>query len=80
MSDKWVRASEISEYVYCRRAWWLKHVEGQFSKNVTELKSGTSYHEEHGRLLSHSIWIRRAAYVMLFCMVAVLTYQILMNG
>ena len=24
MSDQLIRASEIAEYVYCHRAWWLR--------------------------------------------------------
>lgn len=44
-----IRASEISEYVYCHRAWWLKRVEGIASRNIRELEYGTTYHETHGR-------------------------------
>ena len=79
MSDQWVQASEISDYMYCRRSWWLKRVEGHFSENVREMSAGTRYHEQHGRLLSRSIWIKRLAYLLLFCMVAMLAFQIFMN-
>jgi CRISPR/Cas system-associated exonuclease Cas4 (RecB family) len=80
MSDQWIRASELSDYLYCRRSWWLKRVRGHASKNVRELQSGTRYHEKHGRFLQRSIWAKRLAYALLFCMVAFITFQILMNS
>lgn len=48
MSDKIIRASEIGEYVYCRRAWWLSRVGRRASQNVAVRKRGTQYHEQHG--------------------------------
>jgi len=78
MSDKWIRASEISDYVYCRRAWWLKRVRGFSSQNVRELTAGTAYHRKHGQLVQRSIWARRLAYVVLFIVVALLVFQIMM--
>ncbi len=51
-----VRASEIGEYVYCRRAWWLHHVQGHASANVQELAAGTTAHAGHGRL----VWLSSA--------------------
>ncbi|MCA9930488.1 MAG: hypothetical protein KC419_18520 [Anaerolineales bacterium] len=80
MSDKWVQASEIADYVYCRRSWWLKRVNGYSSQNVRELSSGTRFHQQHGRFLQRSIWAKRLAYALLFCTVAFITFQILMNN
>ena len=51
-----VRASEIGEYVFCRRAWWLHHVQGHASANVQELAAGTAAHTGHGRL----VWLSSA--------------------
>lgn len=78
MSYKWIRASEIADYVYCRRAWWLQCLRGFRSQNVRELNDGNQYHQQHGRLVQQSIWARRLAYVLLFIVVAVVTFQILM--
>ena len=43
-SENYVKASEIQEYTYCKRAWWLR-MHGRLS--VTEqMKAGTIAHEE----------------------------------
>lgn len=77
MSYSWIRASEIGEYVYCRRSWWLRRVRSVASINTTQMRAGTQHHVQHGRLVEKSIWLRRLAYVALFCAVAVLVFQLL---
>ena len=79
MSDNWIRASEIGDYLYCRRSWWLKRSRGIASQNVRELAQGTQYHQAHGQRVQQSIWLRRAAYVLIFIVVALATYS-LMGG
>lgn len=44
-----VRASEISAFVYCQRAWWYQRQNKQ-PLNTEELADGTGYHQEHARL------------------------------
>jgi hypothetical protein len=44
-----IRASEVGEYVYCRRAWWLRHVRGLASANTRALAAGAAAHARHGR-------------------------------
>lgn len=53
--DRYIRASEIGEYVYCRRAWWLHHVEGVEPAGRERREHGTALHVRHGRQvqLSH---------------------------
>lgn len=77
MSYPWIRASEIADYVYCRRAWWLRQVRGVVPANVRQLQAGTRHHEQHGRLVRRSIWAQRLAYVLLFCAVAALVFRLL---
>lgn len=80
MSDKWIRVSEIGDYVYCQRAWWLKRVRGHSSQNVRELAAGTAYHQQHGDMVRRSIWARRFAYAVLFIVVALLVFQIMITS
>lgn len=60
-----IRASEIGEYVFCHRAWWLRHVQGYESANVRELAEGTAAHAAHGRLVSAASGLRALA-ILLF--------------
>ncbi len=76
MSYRWVRASEISEYVYCQRAWWLKQKQGVKSRNVQQLRQGTQYHRQHGSLVRQAAWMRNLAYILLFCVIAFVVYQL----
>ncbi len=77
MSDQWIRASEISEYVFCRRAWWLRRTQGYQSANVKAMQFGTNYHHRHTKIVQQAAWTRRFAYAALFVMVAVLVFQLL---
>lgn len=80
MSEKWVQASEIATYLYCRRAWWLQRVEKRPSVNIRQMESGRRWHTEHGRSVQLAVWSRRLAYFFLFCLVAFITFQLLMNA
>jgi hypothetical protein len=60
-----IRASEIGEYVYCHRAWWLHHVQGHASANVRELADGTALHARHGRRVGLAGALRTLAILLL---------------
>ncbi|MCA9981076.1 MAG: hypothetical protein KDD89_09585 [Anaerolineales bacterium] len=77
MSDKTIRASEIGEYVYCNRSWWLRRVHGVRPHNIRPLEAGTAYHEAHGRVVQRADFARRVAYLLLFTAVGLLTYWLL---
>lgn len=76
MSYKWIRASEIAEYTYCRRAWWLKHARGWQSGNIRQFKSGSRYHNKHGDRIRQVSLIRGLAYALLFSVVAYVVFQL----
>ncbi len=80
MSDRWLRASEIPNYLYCRRAWWLKRMRQVKPQNVRELETGTRHHQTHGRVVWQSIWAKRTAVVVLLIVVAFFAYQLLLRN
>ena len=63
--DRVIRASELGQYAYCAKAWWLGSVEGVPSANVRELDAGASAHEQHGQTVRLSIWLSRAGLICL---------------
>jgi hypothetical protein len=80
MSYKWIRASEIAEYSYCRRSWWLKQVRGWQTSNAQQIRTGNRHHNKHGNQLRQVSLIRGLAYALLFCVVAYVVFQLLMGS
>ena len=60
-----IRASEIGEYVYCERAWWLRRVRGVRSTNTAVLRSGRQARDRHGRAASGALRQRRLARLLI---------------
>lgn len=42
-----VRASELAEHAYCRRAWWLRRVRGRPAAGAAARARGQRAHERH---------------------------------
>lgn len=63
--DRIIRASELGQYSFCAKAWWLGSVEGVPSANVHEMDAGTSAHEQHGQAVHLSVWLSRVGFVCL---------------
>ena len=59
-----IRASEISTYLFCHRAWYFQD-QGFESQNQMELSGGSAYHEEHGRQVFVAGLLRVAGLVLL---------------
>lgn len=43
-----ITASEIGQYAYCARAWWLSAIKKQEPTNLQAMDAGTAAHERHG--------------------------------
>jgi len=76
MSYQWVKASEIAEYVYCSRAWHLRHQRGEAIGNARLLENGRFHHKKHGRKVQKSVMLERAAYLLLFVTIATIVFQL----
>lgn len=76
MSEKIIRASEIAEYLYCRRAWWLSQVAGYEIEESESMARGSAYHRRHGGLVWRARAARWVAYLLVFLAVAVFTYML----
>jgi CRISPR/Cas system-associated exonuclease Cas4 (RecB family) len=59
-----IRASEIAEYVYCARAWWLRRVEGATPDGAERRSLGHLRHARHGFGVAASTVLLRAAIVL----------------
>jgi hypothetical protein len=46
--ERMIRASEIGEYVYCQRAWWLEHIVGEEPADHQRRRRGEILHQQHG--------------------------------
>jgi hypothetical protein len=65
MSDRIIRASEIGQYDFCAKAWWLGSIEGVSPSNIGQLQAGTAAHEEHGRQVRRASQLQVAAFVLM---------------
>lgn len=66
MSDRRIiRASEIGEYVFCHRAWWLHRVMGVAAANRAQMQAGVAQHKAHGRAVQRAEMLQRAAFALL---------------
>lgn len=63
--SKVLRASEISNYVYCARGWWLSRVLGYTSAHKEEMALGQKQHRGHGRDVVAYHRLRRLGYLLL---------------
>lgn len=68
---RWIRASDLGEYLYCHRAWWFR-LQGAESANVLGLALGTRRHARHGRGLRLIAWQRLLAIVLIVAAVVLL--------
>jgi hypothetical protein len=58
-----IRASEIGEYLFCRRAWWL-HRQGVEPTNRAAREAGILVHENHARIVAWAGCLRTIAFIL----------------
>jgi CRISPR/Cas system-associated exonuclease Cas4 (RecB family) len=56
-----IRASEISSFIYCQRAWWYQK-QGIASENQAQMAAGTNLHLQHGKSVMAAGILRFLAY------------------
>ena len=76
MSQRVIRASEIGQYDFCAKAWWLGSIEGVQPSNIHELQAGTAAHEAHGRQVQRASQMQLAAFVLVGLGVIVLVFAL----
>jgi len=64
-TERIVRASEVGQYAFCARAWWLGSVEGRPSAHRREMAAGEAAHRRHGQQVRVSAALARLAYLLL---------------
>jgi CRISPR/Cas system-associated exonuclease Cas4 (RecB family) len=79
MDDDIIRASEIGQYAYCARAWWLARVKGLPSANVAQMQAGSEQHRMHGRSVERFHWLRRVALVLMLLAAALLVAWLVLS-
>ncbi len=71
-TEEIVRASELGQYAYCARAWWLARVQGIPPANISQLQAGLAHHRAHGRRVLTSRRLRWLAVGLLVLAAATL--------
>ena len=77
MSDRVIRASEIGQYDFCAKAWWLGSIEGVPPSNIRELQAGTAAHAQHGQQVQRAALMQTVALVLVGLGVIVLVLAFL---
>ena len=68
-SDRHITSSEIGDYAYCQRQWWLKRVHNMRPVTTERMAQGTASHEEHWRQVRKISQNRRNIAIALFAAV-----------
>jgi hypothetical protein len=70
-----VRASGMSEYTFCARAWWLRREGVKPTLGGEARAAGKHWHEEHGRSVERA---RRLRLVSALCIYTALAVGVLL--
>ena len=75
MRKEIIRASEVGEYVFCARAWWLRRVLKLEPAGVERRARGTALHARHGRTVVLSSALLTCGAVLLLAAVVLLLFS-----
>ena len=77
-----IKASEISQYVFCPRAWWWREIEGIEPEDAERLAQGTQFHRRYsGRvILLERLWILAWALLAVALCLLILGIMLLAEG
>jgi CRISPR/Cas system-associated exonuclease Cas4 (RecB family) len=67
-----IRASEVGEYVYCARAWWLHRVAGEEPTGHERRERGVELHARHGQQVIGSSLLLWLAVLLLIAAIVML--------
>jgi len=60
-----IRASELAQYGFCQRAWWLATVKKTPSQNQANLSRGSQLHTQHeGQVRRAGLWQRAGFFLI----------------
>jgi hypothetical protein len=76
---KIIRASDISNYRFCQRAWWYQ-LQGYESQNQADLYGGSKYHEQHGRTVMMTGCLNTLAIAILILGLAAVIFWLVGRG
>jgi CRISPR/Cas system-associated exonuclease Cas4 (RecB family) len=74
MSYRVIQASEIVEYIYCRRAWWLRRIAQNQPRNMAQLANGQAYHRRHRGRVRRAGSARKLALILIFLAVSIVVF------
>lgn len=60
-----IRASELTQFSFCQRAWWLSNVKQIPGRNQAVLKHGTQIHRLHTKQVHAALRWRQASFFLL---------------
>lgn len=76
--DDYITASEIAEYVYCHRAWWLR-LTGYKNENQEALSQGSEEHTQYSRQVDVVTRLERLGRTILMIGIALLIVFIIVR-
>lgn len=75
-----VRASEIGQWAYCQRAWWLAHVQRAPHEEPQVLARGVEAHTAHGAGVRRARLRQRAGVVLMMIALCMLLALLIGQG